>query len=283
MTITYQQLTELAQNIKDAAKQANALQLLEDMQMEIVGIGDEPVRWRPSFVRVVQGTTDTSKIADKVSVGDIVWGDNARGSTAEVIPLSAYQGRQMWDPDPNKTVMICSSPDAKTGFRYGDCKKCAFSKFDEAAKKSACSANYTFYVLAPDFSSVGQVSFSKTSYANGSAWFKLLRRNGYPYTNLFNLKTKKSTQHKNVSLLEAEGVAGKIKYGEGEEAFVKTLFLFFHESREEFLKVWTEEHKNPQQSAPALEGGTTSPQLSHTILDGDVSGEASPEAQKYEM
>jgi len=281
MTITYQQLQELATKIADDTKKKNALQLLEDMQMEIPGIGDEPVRWRPSFIRVVQGTTDTSKISEKVSVGDIVWGDSAKGTTAKVIPISAFPGRQMWDPDPNKTTMLCSSPDGKIGFRYGECKKCSFSKYDEAAKKSACSSNYTFYVLAPDLSSIGQISFSKTSYANGAAWLKVLRRGGYPYRNAYNLKTTKSTQYKNVSLLEAEGIPGQIVYGEGEMEFVHNLYMFFFESREAFLKSWTEEHSNPK---PALAGPEETPQLSHTILDGEeTTTEASSEATKYEM
>ena len=282
MTITYQSLTELAQKIKNKTKRENALQLLENMQMEIPGIGDTPVRWKPSFIKVVQGTTDTSKFTDKVASGDIVWGDSLKGALTQVIPLTSFQGRQMWDPDPNNVILLCSSPDAKVGFKYGECKKCAFSKFDEAAKKSACSLNYTFYVLSPDFKDVGQVSFSKTSYSNGAAWVKLLRQGGgYPYRNMFNLKSKKSTQYKNVNLLEAEGIAGKIPYEEGEQEFVHDLYMFFYNSREEFLKTWDEDHRTPQaltNQAPAV------PQIaSSSILEADTSDTVSSEATKYEM
>lgn len=275
---TYETLQNLADKIVNPTKMAGALSLLQSMQSEVQGLGDNPIRWRPSFVRVVQGTTDTSQVKGKVGVGDIIWGDEVIGDSLEILPLMAFNTRQMWDPDPNVQIVKCFSPDAKVGSRFGECKTCKFAEYDAELKKVDCTLAHTVYVLRPDFSSIGQVSFSKTSYSNGTAWVKMMRaRSVPPYVNSFKLKSKKSTQYKQVSLLEAEGQKDAFQYGEGEVDFVKELFTFLLDSRKEYLAVWHEEHKN-RATAPALPSADE-----HKSIEMKEAGTVSAEAEKYDM
>lgn len=284
----YTTLTELAQKIKDKTKQANALRLLQDMQTEIEGIGDRPVRWHPGFIRVVQATTDMSKVPDGATLGSLVW-DNKAQKELRIIPLISYENRAMWDPDPNKNQMLCSSPDAKVGTQYGECRKCPFQVFDTEKNRSACSKQVTFQVLAPDFSNVGQVQFQKTSFMNGKNWITALRTlRTYPYTHSFNLVTEKSTKVKNVNLLKHDN-AERVTYGEGEQEFVAELYRFFHHGREDFLKAFHE----AKAERTALLASQTPAQLEHasaaseeegtTLLTPPQEASVSDEAKKYDM
>ncbi len=58
---------------KDAKEKAEAL--LARMGEVIEGIGDEPIRWKPSMLRLVQGTTDRTTIPKGTAIGDMLLGE----------------------------------------------------------------------------------------------------------------------------------------------------------------------------------------------------------------
>lgn len=283
-TMTYEQLTTLANEIKSEDKKANAVSLLARMQKEIHGIGDRPIRWSPSFVSVVQGTTDTTKFSEKVSTGDIVWGTNVIGSSLKIIPMITYSSRTMWNPDITNAKVLCYSPDANEGSRYGNCRECQFSKFDEANNKVPCTLSQVFWVIKPDFSDIGQVSFSKTNYTNGTGWLKRLRQAKVdPYYHAFELVAPKSTEHKNVYMMTAKPLEGRVQYTLEELAFIGALSSFIQEGRAEMVKAF-KERSEERSHTPLLDGSTEAKPLlaTETLNIAEAESEA-PEAAKYDM
>lgn len=198
---TFTKLNELAQALP-AEYSANAVALVEKMQSVVSGIGDRDREWRPGILRVIQPTT--TSIPDGAKIGSMVLGDSILGDSAPVLPLRLWESRQYWDPNPSNTQMLCSSPDAKIGNQFGQCKACPHSVFKEGSG-SDCNKAKTFMVVTSDLSEVFMVNFSKGGYANGMAWEKLLRTAGVqPYRRTYALKTQPNPKAKQVRNIVAE-------------------------------------------------------------------------------
>lgn len=203
-----EKLNELAQSLPEAVK-ANALALVEKMGEVIEGISDKPMEWRPSNLRVVQGTSDRSNLPKGATIGSMVKGEDVLESPYAAIPIRAYITRQKWNPDPEVKQIECQSPDGQFGSRFGKCYDCPHQKFDETTNKSACNKTYTVMAIAGDLSDVFVTNFSKSAYSSGLDWKKKMTTAGVaPFKRTYKLSTETSSKSKNVELLVANAFAG---------------------------------------------------------------------------
>jgi len=189
---------------------AAALALLTRMDEVVEGIGDEPVRWRPPMLKMVQGTTDRSTIPKGSAVGDFLLGETKLEHPMKFIPLRIWEGRQFWSPDPNESKMLCSSPDGKLGYLGMYCNQCPHQVFNEETRKSECTKTQNVLAITPDLSKVFIITFSKTNYQAGLALKKAatsagvgLYRRVYALTSETN-KTYKNVENYVLQLLEAK-------------------------------------------------------------------------------
>lgn len=197
-------LAELAKSLP-ANYQEAASNLVERMGEVIEGIGDKPIEWRPEALKLVQGTSDRSKLPKGANIGSLVLGEDIVEQPFEAIPLRTWTARQYWNPDPEQATMLCSSPDSSVGFQYGECKLCPYSKFDQENNKSQCNKTITGLFLAADLSRVFTYTFAKTNYANGTDFQQLMKKAGVaPHKRVYALASQTSTKSKNVELLKVE-------------------------------------------------------------------------------
>lgn len=229
-------LTKVQDAIKalPEALQANATKLITDMTTERMGIGDNVLRWHPSILRIVQGTTNTESIDGDVKLGDIVFGNRPAPKNPRVFVLRSWESRALWDSDINKPQIICQSPDGKTGWRFGDCKKCENSKF-QGDKPAACRGQKTFLAVTEDLTEIIRIDLSRTQYKIGMEWEKRLSKmSGMPFERLFALEVRRNEKNKNVYNLEPTRTDS---YAVPEVSqFLGALFDYFVENRKEELK-----------------------------------------------
>jgi hypothetical protein len=286
-----EQLKTLAGNLTGGLKE-NAENLVERMGEVIEGIGDKPIEWRPGMLKLVQGTSDRSKLPKGTGIGDFVLGEEKVETPFKVIPLMAWTSRQMWDPNPDNAKMVCNSPDGTVGWAFGDCKVCPNGKFDQEANKSACNKQITVLVVSADLKEVFTVNFAKTNYMNGVDWQGLMKKAGVaPYKRLYNLSSQTSTKNKNVELIKAEPVTGEKVEGEV-LAFVEELFRRSNTDRKEMLVKFHEYVKTKKTAAPALEAAPDVQLIAHDEATVDVAAvevatseapEAKAKTPKYKM
>lgn len=214
--------------------------LVARMGEVIEGLGDKPLEYRPETMKVVQGTSDRGKLPKGAGIGSIVLGENVIDQPFEVIVLRTYTTRQYWNPDPEQAQMICNSPDGEVGYQYGNCRVCPYSKFDTENNRSQCNKTLTVLCVAADLSRVFFANFSKTNYANGTDWQKMMRTAGVaPYKRVYSLNTETSKKSKNVESLKAEPVLSVKVEGEF-LAFIEELFRISGEDRKQQLKSFYE-------------------------------------------
>ena len=249
-----EKLAELAKELPAPLKD-NAEALVVRMGQTIEGFGDKPIEWKPETLKVVQGTSDRSKLPKGAAVGAIVVGEDIIQAPFEVIPLRLFTTRQMWDSDPNVAQMICSSPDALVGYRFGDCRVCPNAKYDDEAKKSSCNKTITVLNISADLSRIFYINFSKTAYANGLAWQSSMRKTGFaPYRKKYALSTQTSPKSKNVELLSAEPIVdGKINTGPI-LSFLEELFEISGEDRKIALSKFYELVELRKKNTEAITG-----------------------------
>ena len=191
-------LKEIAATLSDSYK-TNAESLISRMEEVIEGIGDEPIRWKPSILKLVQGTTDRSNIPKGTGIGDFVLGEAKLEKPLAFIPLRLMEGRQYWSPDKDEAKMICSSPDGKLGYIGNYCAQCPHAKFDEVARKSECGKTQTLMAIMPDLSDIFLVTFSKTGYKVGLELKTIMSRAAVPlFKRVYSLDSETNKEHKNV-------------------------------------------------------------------------------------
>jgi hypothetical protein len=248
----YEKLAELAKGIAGVHGK-NASALVEKMGEVIEGIGDKPQEWRPATVKLVQATTDRSKLPRGATIGSLVLGESLVATPLKVVPLRSYITRQMWNPDPSTSQMICSSPDGETGFKYGKCKTCIHQKFDEVEKRSACNKTITVVSVTEDLTNVFYTNFSKTNYSNGMDWQALMKKAGVsPYKRVYELSSMTSPKVKNVEVIKVEPVSGDNNLDPKLLPFVKELFDISGEDRKGSLEGFYQYLENKQGEVPQL-------------------------------
>lgn len=197
----------LESKIKDLPKeyQQAAQALVTEMSTPIEGIGDDPVPWRPGFLKLVQGTTDRGSIPKGAGIGDMVLGERKLEQPLKFIPLRIWESRQYWDPDQNNNRMLCWSPDAKLGL-IGECRGCPNAEWKEEGG-SACNKSKTALVISADLSMIFTLQFAKSNYKVGNELESMMKKAGVSsYHRIYHLKTMTSPAVKNLEMFKIEAL-----------------------------------------------------------------------------
>lgn len=265
-----------ANGITDEVLKGNALALLKAMTTERTSIGDKIIRWSPSTLRIVQGTTNTDNIDGKVTLGDIVLGSIPAPSPLRVYILRSWDSRALWDQDLNRPNVICSSPDGKKGWKFGDCRSCENSKF-QGDVPSLCRQQKTFLAITEDLSEIIRIDLSRTQLKIGAELEKRLSKMAtMPFERVFELKSRRNEKNKNIYNLDPIRTDD---YSPAETTgFLNTVFDLFAERRREELTSYyakMEEYKskkaNVETDVPA-----PAPQT-ETKYEEPAAGEALPD------
>lgn len=229
-------LIELAKKLPKVYKE-NAEALLTRMGEVIEGIGDEPIRWRAPNLRLVQGTTDRTTIPKGTAIGDMLIGEHKVDQPLKFIVLRTWEGRQYWDPDPNESKLLCSSPDSKLGYNFGYCNQCQFKVFNEETRKSECGKTKNALVIAADFSEIFTITFAKTNYQAGMYLESVLKKAGVaPYRRVYGLSTETNAKYKNVENYSVELLDDKEKNVHADLIpFLQELFKVVGDDRKESI------------------------------------------------
>lgn len=264
-----------------------ALGLIARMEEVVEGIGDEPVRWRPPMIKLVQATTDRSSIPKGTGVGDFIMGEGKVDHPLKFIPLRLWEGRQFWSPDPNESKLLCSSPDAKLGYMGVYCNQCPHSKYNEETKKSECSKTQNMLAITPDLSQVFTVTFAKTNYQAGLSLKTAATRAGVAlYRRVYALTSQTNKTYKNVENFVIETLDGKEKDTPAEIlGFLKEMFDAVGEDRKATVDKFHElilSRKENGAALPAPEQENNTVLLTdETKTDGEAS--VSPLAKNYQV
>lgn len=284
-----EQLQTLAAALPENVR-AKALDLVERMGAVIEGIGDEPVAWRPPFLRLVQGTTDRGSIPKGTAVGDFILGEEKLEKPLHLIPLRMWTSRQYWDPDQNNARQLCQSPDAKVGYIGAECRTCQFSQWVEG-EGSPCGKVHSMLAITEDLSQVFSINFAKSGYKAGTELESLLKKAGVaPYARTYSLDSEPSPTQKTVEVFKV-GVLDAAKRRTPEEVlpFLKELFDQIGVSRKEQLEAFYENIKARREAGlltdqskaatPAIEDGTGDKTLE--IADATPVSTVSAKAKAY--
>ena len=263
-----EQFLELAKKLpKEVTEKAVAL--VEKMGEEIEGIGDEPITWRPNFLRLIQATSDRSKLPKGTAPGALVLGEEVLEQPVSVIPLRVWNSRQYWDPDHDANRQLCFSPDAIVGLK-GNCRGCPHALFNEEMRKSDCGVVKNFLVITEDLSDIFFIQFAKTNYSNGKDWEGVLKKAGVaPYRRVYNLETFTNPSYKNV---ESVGAKPKGETPAKYNDFLEALMRQFGEDRKEYIAEFRKMAEERRQAAEAQQE-----QLGHD--SSDVALEHIPEEE----
>lgn len=250
------------------------------MGHKIEGIGDNPIEYRPENLKVVQPSSDRSKLPKGSQIGSILLGEKQVSQPLKTIPLRIWDSRQMWSPDKDENKVLCWSPNGKVGSKYGLCKDCSFGKFDEEANRSACNKQKTVLGVTDDLSMMFTTTFAKTNYQNGAGWVKMMTKAGVaPFRRVYEMKTETSKKYKNVESLLVD-TQNQVT-PDGYLPFLEALFIKINEDREQHL-IKFEEMVRSRQDVPALQDKSATDDAV-TTTEALPSPEQSTLAKKYQL
>jgi len=270
---------------------ANAQDLVDRMGATVEGIGDEPIAWKPPFLKIMQATTDRASAPRGTSIGDLLMGEEKVDSPLMIIPLRLWQGRQYWDPNPENKKMLCQSPDAKVGYIGRECKGCPHAEWVEG-QGSDCNKIYTLMAITSDLKHIFTVNFAKTSYKVGQELEGMLRKAGVAiYARQYQLSTKTIKNYETFEVAPTD--AANRKTPEGLISFVKELFGQIDSGRKEAVQAFYKvlEDRRAQgllqapQAAPALtdSGGADSTLGAEPEVAAPAPAGKTSKAKSYEV
>jgi len=269
-----QNLETLAKLAKDlpAAYSKNAVALVTRMGEVIEGLSDKPMEWKPSTLKLVQATSDRTKLPRGASIGSMVLGESVLPTPVKLIPMRVYTTRQYWNPDQDSATMICSSPDGEVGYKHGKCKACPYSKFDEIEKKSQCNKTITVLSILEDMSAVFFTNFSKTNYSSGMDWQSLMKKAGVsPYKRIYEMTSGPSPKTKNVEMLKIEPASVDNTTSDKLIPFLEELFRISGEDRKASLASYYE-YIEARKDASEISGHLTHSDDTVVLLPGETTG-----------
>lgn len=183
-------LTELANQHPEYTDRLIDLSMYVAARIEGI-VGDRGVPIPNLLVR--QAMTKEENVPEGVKVGGFYTkGGDDMGNELNIIALLGHFKRVKFVQGQDRPE--CSSDDGVTGSKYGDCKTCAYQKYEEGAR-AACSSGYTFTAVTEDFTKLYQIDFTKTSSKFGR---KLMQLAVPPalFATVFTIYTDKETNTK---------------------------------------------------------------------------------------
>ncbi|MNK09941.1 hypothetical protein D3C87_279500 [compost metagenome] len=278
------------ENLKTLAKdlptpyKENAEALIERMEAVVEGIGDEVIKWRIPLAKLLQPTSDRSKLPKGVAAGDILIGEEKQEQPLAVIPLRTGNIRQYWSPDQNEAKMLCSSPDAKLGYIGVNCNDCPHSKFNEETRKSECSKVKQVIVIKEDLSDIFMLNFAKTNYAIGTEWEGMMKKAGVaPYRRVYSLSAETNKKYKTIESFVVETRTGDAKApNDAVVPFLTELFNIIGVERKESLDKFYEIVQARKQDNPALTNSSSADNEVVLIEDNSSTSESGL-ASKYSV
>jgi hypothetical protein len=251
----FDNLKAQAESLPETVRQ-NALALIEVMGTPVEGIGDNPTPWRPPYLRLVQGTTDRGSIPKGTGIGEFVLGEEKLERPFPFIPVRIWDSRQYWDPDQTSSKILCSSPDAKTGFMFGECRTCPYSQWVDG-EGSACGKGKNIIAISSDLSRIFTVSFFKSNFKVGNELETLMKKAAvHTYARTYGLNSGTSTTAKNVENFKIEVLGDKERRTpEAHLPFLKELFNMTSADRKMNLDTFYENLAKKREQA-ALNGTT---------------------------
>jgi hypothetical protein len=273
-------LKELAKDLPKTHKD-NAEALLMRMEAVVEGIGDRDIGWKPSLLRLVQGTTDRGSIPKGTAIGDIVVGEQKVAQPFKFILLRVWDGRQYWSPDQTDTKLLCSSMDGKLGLRYGYCNRCAFGKWNDVENRSECGKTKNIIAISHDFSDIFSVTFAKTNFKCGMELENAARKAGVqPYHRTYALSSQTNTKFKNIENFSVALLSDDQKVTpEALIPFLTELFAMINTNRKDALEGFYEYAlTNAQANTPALDA----PAESKDVVLLEAQGEQSEQPEQPE-
>jgi hypothetical protein len=271
-------LRAAAEAIKDKTLKENALHLLEQMDTVIEGVGDNPITWRPSLLKLVQQTSNMDLLPEGALPGKIVL-DGILQEAVVLHPLRTWHSRTMWSEDLNSDQRLCESPDAKVGWRYGNCSTCEFGKWDDTGGREgkggvACTKNIQSLMISADLKHLFVTSFYKTQYRAGMDFEKLLRNAKVePYKRRYSLGVVRNANNKNIFNLEAHAIPpSSYTVTADVMAFLEQLFLVAGAERRETLRLFQENMERRVQlgHSPSVTEYTDAQAGSLTVITTDA-------------
>ncbi len=279
-----QEIKKLTEQLPKGARE-NAAALVDRMAQKIEGIGDDAKEWRPPMSRVVQPSSDRSKLPKNAGIGTILVDDKIMEQPVKVIPLRVWDSRQLWSPDKDDAKVLCYSPNGKVGSKYGLCKDCQYGKFDVEANRSACNKGKTFMNISNDLSMIYVTQFYKTNYKNGNNWAKLMTKAGVaPYKRVYEMTTETSKEYKNVESLLVNVPEKAAEQSTPAEylPFLEALFDKITEDREAYLSRFEEMVNSRPVEAAMLEDKSANGDDAVTV-EALPSPNQTAMAKKYEL
>lgn len=213
-----------AELLPDAVK-SNALKLIELMATPVEGIGDTPTSWKPPYLRLVQGTTDRGSIPRGTGIGDFVLGEEKLEKPLPFIPIRTWDSRQYWDPDQTSNKILCSSPDAKAGYAFGECRTCPHSVWKEG-EGSDCGKGKNIIAIDSTLSKIFTVNFYKSNFKVGNELETIMKKAAVnAYARTYGLSSATNGTAKNVENFKIEVLDDKNRRTpEAYLPFLKELF-----------------------------------------------------------
>ncbi len=192
-------LTKIDSTIRDIPSKLSSLVVSDDIKTKLVelasltsgevkGVEGVPQRFRVNEIRLRQPISNSPSIPTDCKPGQLYsTGSKSLGDKVDFIPILRHAQRKKWLED---SKLDCLSIDGVKGSKYGKCKECPYSVYEQG-KPMPCSSGHTFFVVTPDLSALYRVDFQKSSAKAGQ---NILRRTEPPalWGKIFTL----STEHK---------------------------------------------------------------------------------------
>ena len=136
------------------------LQLATLTAPEIKGIEGTGSQFRVASVRVRQPISSSAGIPEDCKPGQLFSTKGGTlGDSLTFIPILRHAQRKKWTQD---SQIDCLSIDGVRGTRYGECKSCPYSQFEQG-KTMECSSGHTFFVVTPELDALYRLDFQKSS------------------------------------------------------------------------------------------------------------------------
>lgn len=155
--------------------QTNVIALMERANPEKVGVHGGQTGYKPTIVKLFQGTGNDPARPRKISNGEYFTADSRNlGESFVGAIVGIHMGRLKWE-NPNEVsgAPQCASEDGVLGFRFGQCAACPYSR--DIGKNGGCDQVVTAYVIPDTMDAVLEMRFTKSSFKTGKTLMAIIK------------------------------------------------------------------------------------------------------------